>query len=106
MTTKKSKGSSGVEILERAAGGPLTFGRALAAMRSLSGRSQVELAEILGITKGNLCDIEKGRRTVSVERAAEFAEKLSLPVKYWVKLALQDQINAAKLDLKVDVTAA
>jgi hypothetical protein len=53
-----------------------------------------------------LCDIEKGRRAVSVERAAEWARKLGYLEAQYVALALQAEVTAAGLDLKVKVEAA
>ncbi len=38
--------------------------------------SQVEFAKQLGISRSHLCDIEKGRKSVSVARAARFAKIL------------------------------
>ncbi len=66
-------------------------------------RTQPDMAKALGISKSHLNDIEKGRKTVSVERAARFAKALGWEPKRLVGLALQDQVTAAGLDLTVDV---
>jgi hypothetical protein len=50
-----------------------------------------------------VCDIEKGRALVSVEKAARFAEALDHNEKTFVRLALQDQVVKAGLKLKVSV---
>ena len=63
--------------------------------------TQVEMAKILGTSKQELCNIEKGRKTVSVERAVFFAKKLNMPPKSFAKYALQDQLN--KTGLKAEV---
>ncbi len=49
--------------------GPLTFGMFLRVSRNSMGLTQQEMANQLGMAKGTLCDIEKGRQAVSVELA-------------------------------------
>jgi antitoxin HigA-1 len=61
---------------------------------------------ILGISRAHLCDIEQGRRMVSLERAVRFAEALQQSESQFARLALQDQIRAAGLKLKITVEAA
>ena len=65
--------------------------------------SQKDFARKLGMSPQSLCDLEKGRRIPSVERAAKIAKKLNEPIETWVMLALSDMIREARLDLKVDV---
>lgn len=60
----------------------------------------------LGIARGNLCDIEKGRRKVSLDRAAAWAKLLGYADWQFVALALQDEVRTAGLKLKVSVRAA
>jgi transcriptional regulator with XRE-family HTH domain len=83
-----------------------TFGSYLAAIREGEGLSQVEFAAKLGVSKSHLCDIEKGRKLVSADRAARFAEILGYLPASFVELALQDLLNRAGLDLRVAVTPA
>ena len=117
MTTKRSQGSSVASrgskrqaketaAIEALLGGPLTLGLALEALRRGDELSQAEFAKKLGLTSQKLCDIEKGRRQVSPERAAQFAKKLGHPIEVFVRLALQDQVNEGGLKLKVSVEAA
>ena len=51
-------------------------------------------------------DIEKRRRGVSVERAAQWAKLLGYSPEQFVQLALQAQLDAAGLRLKVAVKRA
>lgn len=95
----------GLEDLERRLG-LMTVGRFLKAFRECDEAAQAEYAKRLGISKANLCDIEKGRKLVGVERAAKFAKVLGVPTAVLVQLALQDQLRQAKLKLKVEVYAA
>nr|WP_321399399.1 helix-turn-helix transcriptional regulator [uncultured Desulfobacter sp.] len=84
--------------------GPLTFGRALWSHRKCEEISQKDFAKILGISPSSLCDLEKGRKLPSVQRAAKIASALNEPEKIWVRLALQDMLREA--DLKYEVSVA
>jgi DNA-binding transcriptional regulator YiaG len=55
---------------------PLTVGRALAAIRLETKTPPQEFAQILGISPSHLCNLEKGRKGISPERAKDF--KLAL----------------------------
>jgi len=87
-------------------GGPLTLGGALSALRKCDEQSLAEYARILGISRTHLCDIERGRRSVSLEKAANFARALGQSEAQFVRLALQDQVRSAHLKLQVEVRAA
>jgi transcriptional regulator with XRE-family HTH domain len=106
MTTRKLKGFSGSDLEERILGGPLTFGAAVEALRVGDGLSQVAFARKLRISRQYLCDVEKGRRSVSPEQAARFAKAFGHPPNVLVRLALQDAVRASGLKLKVSVDAA
>ena len=98
------KNSDTVDFLNKLGGGPLTFGDAVRSARELIEISQAELARRLGVGRQSICDIEKGRALVSVEKAARFAEALGHNEKVFVRLALQDQVSKAGLDLKVSIS--
>ncbi len=102
MITKKK--SDAMKFLESLVG-ELTFGGLIEAMRRAEEMSQVEFAKKLGISKQHLCDIEKGRKFVSPERAARFAKILGHSEQSFVALALQDIVNQGGLKLKVSVEA-
>lgn len=82
-------------------GGPLTLKSLLVAIREGEEMSQVEFASLLGVSRSHLCDIEKGRKSMSPARAAAFAEKLGYSVEQFVRLALQDILNKEGLSFKV-----
>jgi transcriptional regulator with XRE-family HTH domain len=86
--------------------GPLTLGRALRAIRETQEVSLTQFARRIGVSVQHLSDVEKDRRGVSAERAAKWARRLGHPPTVFVQLALQQQINAAGLRLKVTVQAA
>ena len=68
--------------------------------------TQKEFAKKLGITPQSLCDLEKGRRIPSVERAVKIAKKLNEPAQSWIGLVLSDMMREADLDFKVEVKKA
>ena len=102
MNTK----SDAIKFLESLRGGPLTFGAALEAVRVTDEVTQVELARRMKISRSHLCDIEKGRRFVRPERAAKFALALGYPVNVFVALAIDDELRAAGLKMRVHLDAA
>lgn len=99
MSTKKMYGLHTLE----ARLGPMTVGRFIRAFRMADEISQEEYAKRLKISKANLCDIEKGRKLVSPERAAKFAKVLQVSDIALVELALQDLLRAAKLPYEITI---
>jgi len=104
MATRKK--SAAVSFLEGIAGGPLTLGRLIYAIRIGEKMSQVGFAEKLGISKSHLCDIEKDRKPISPVRAAGFAKRLGYSEVQFVQLAVQDSMKRAGLSYKVHIEAA
>ena len=58
------------------------------------------------MSKSHLCDVEKGRKTVSPERAAKWARVLGYPESVFVRLAIQGELDAAGLRYEVEIEAA
>ncbi len=85
--------------------GKLTFGMFLRAARDAMGMSQAEMARRLKISRGTLCDIEKGRQLVSPTLASNIAAAAGLSEAVAIKACLQDQLNKAGIRLKVAVVA-
>lgn len=83
--------------------GRLGLGKLLFSIRIGEEMTQDEFAKILKISKSHLCDIEKGRKFVSPERAAKFAKKLGYSEKQFIRLSLQDVINQSGLKFEVQV---
>ncbi len=84
----------------------ISFGNLLRSIRTRDGISQVDMAETLGISRAKLCDIEKGRRNVSIERAVEFADKLDDSADYFVKVLIDDLLSEAGLDYECELKSA
>jgi len=111
MTTERRrrpprKSVDALPFIERLLGGRITLGALIEAIRSGEEITQGELAARLGVSKSHLCDIEKGRKLVSPERASRFAELLGYSSDHFVRLALQDAVDRAGLRYRVQVTAA
>ena len=111
MTIRRLKESSAVrardeQLFERLLGGPLTLGKALEGLRLGEDQSLAGFGRRIGLSAQKLCDLEKGRRHVSPERAAQIARKLGHPEAVFVRLALQDLVDAGGLRFKVQVEAA
>jgi DNA-binding XRE family transcriptional regulator len=101
MTTKKRLKS----ILNQELG-PMTFARFMRVARERCEMSQVEMAKELGISKGNLCDIEKGRQSVSPQLASKIAKAAGLSEIHAVETALRDLLKRSglKMDIQVKVS--
>ena len=104
MSTKKLKECSD-SIEQKLLGEALSLGSAIAALRDLYGLTQAELASKVGMSKQNICDIEKSRRFVSPAKAALIARRLGHPESYFIKLALQDTVTQSGLKYKVFIKA-
>ena len=94
------------EVLDELRGGPLTFGAMLRSLRKCDELTLADFSKKLGISVSHLCDIEKGRRSVSAKRAARWAKLLGHPVQLFVQLALQSELDEANIKLKVEIKAA
>jgi len=104
MNTKTK--SSALRYIEELRGGPLTFGRMIQSVRKADGIAQAELALKMAISRAHLCDIENGRRSVSVDRAAKFAKVLGYSVTQFVAQAVEDQLLKNGIKVKVYLEAA
>ncbi len=95
-----------IKYLEKLTGGPLTFAKMLQGIRKSDEVSQVELAHAIGISKGLVCDIEKGRRLPTFEQAREMAKFLGYSVEGFISILIQDQLRNAKISMKVTLEKA
>ena len=104
MSTKRK--SDTMKYLERVAGRPLTLGSHIESIRLGEEMPQTAFARKLGISPSHLCDIEKGRKVVSAERAARFARILGRSPEQFVRLSLQELVDEAGLKMRVNIIAA
>ena len=99
MSTKRV-----IPLLEKQVG-ELTFGMFLRVAREQLELSQAEMALKLKISRGTLCDLEKGRQLVSPSLAVRIAKAAGLSEILAVKACLQDQLKKANIKLKVALVA-
>jgi transcriptional regulator with XRE-family HTH domain len=84
----------------------LNFANMISSLRIADEVSQVELADMIGISKGIMCDIEKGRRLPTIEQAKNMAEALGYPVQGFIAILFQDQLKKVNLNLTVTLDDA
>ena len=84
--------------------GPLSFALFMRVSRTSLGLTQEEIGKKLGLSRANICDIEKGRQLVSAELAVKVARKVGLPEKLALQACLQDQVYKAGSVAKVAVS--
>ena len=92
--------------LEKISKKRLTLGNLINAIRLGEELSQVEFASLLDVSKQYLCDVEHGRRSVSIEMAAAWAKKLGYSSEQFVRLAIQDVLDRSRLKFIVHLRAA
>jgi DNA-binding XRE family transcriptional regulator len=97
MTTKKAN-----EIFKNLYG-HVTFGEMLNSMRHSEDLTQKDFAKKLNISQQDLCDIEKGRKNISIERAVQFAELLNDSPEVFAEYVIQDQLYRAGLNCKINI---
>lgn len=93
MNTKNKSAKTAIRKIT----GHISFGQMLLSFRNAQEVTQVEMAAKLGISKQELCNIEKDRKFISVERGLAFARALNMPEKTFAKYILQDQLFRAGL---------
>jgi DNA-binding XRE family transcriptional regulator len=84
--------------------GPLSFALFIRVARTSLGLTQEQLGKKLGLSRANICDIEKGRHLVSTELAVKVARKAGLSEKMALQACLQDQVRKAGSNAKVTVS--
>ena len=104
MNTKKK--SVARRYFKQLRKGPLTFGKMLESIRMADELTQTEVAKRIDVSRAHLCDIEKGRCPVTVERATQLAKALGYSVNQFVAVTLEDQLRNAGLKVKVKLEAA
>jgi transcriptional regulator with XRE-family HTH domain len=104
MATKKK--SATMKFLDELIGEPLTFAGMVRNVRETDGYTLASMGKKLGCSAQFLSDVEHARRTVSPKLAARWAKALGYHPVVWVQHALQAEVDAAGLKLRVTVEAA
>jgi hypothetical protein len=65
-----------------------------------------EFGKRVGMSVANLCDIEKGRKGVSPEKAEQIARAIGVPAALLIRSAIEESLRAAGLEYSVEVKPA
>ena len=90
-------------FLKKLEGKRFTFGTLLTHLRHEAGMPQVELANRMGVSKGLICDIEKGRRFASIKLSLDVAKALKFPREILLQQVFKDQLKRQNLNFSVKV---
>jgi len=104
MSTEKRK-SYGLKDLEKRLG-KLTVGEFLHTWRTTEDMTLKAFGKLVGLSIANLCDIEKGRKGVSPEKAEQIAKVIGVPPALLVRLSIEESLKAAGLNYKVEIQPA
>ena len=101
MTIKKRK-MYNLKSLEKILG-KLTVGDFLHTWRTTEDLSLREFGKLIGLSATNLCDIEKGRKGVSPEKAESIAKAIGVPPALLVRLSIEESLLSAGLKYRIEV---
>jgi transcriptional regulator with XRE-family HTH domain len=104
MSTEKRK-THGLRDLEKRFG-KMTVGEFLRAWRISEELSLRDFGKLVVLSVANLCDIEKGRKGVSPEKAEQIAKAIGVPPALLVRLSIEESLQSAGLKYKVEITPA
>ena len=104
MSTNKPR-AFGLKDLEKRLG-KLTVGELLHTWRVSEEASLKDFGKLIGMSVGNLCDIEKGRKGVSPEKAEQIAKAIGVPSALLIRLSIEESLQAAGLKYRVEIKPA
>ena len=104
MSTDKRKAFGPKDLEKRL--GKLTVGEFLHTWRVSEEMSLAEFGKLVGMSVANLCDIEKGRKGVSPERAEQIARAIGVPRALLIRLSIEESLRAAGLRYTVEIKPA
>jgi transcriptional regulator with XRE-family HTH domain len=105
MTTTDRRKTFGLKDLDRKLG-KLTVGEFLHTWRTSEEMTLKEFGKLVGLSVPNLCDIEKGRKGVSPEKAEQIAKAIGVPPALLVRLSIEGALQAAGLKYTVEIKPA
>ena len=85
-------------LLDELTGEPLHLGVLLRGFRTQTDMEQAELAQKLGLSTQNLCQIESGMQKISFTEMLQFADILNEPKEVFISVWTQDQCRQAGYD--------
>ena len=104
MSTDKRKAFGSKDLEKRL--GKLTVGEFLHTWRVSEEMSLADFGKLVGMSVANLCDIEKGRKGVSPEKAEQIAKAIGVPRALLIRLSIEETLRAAGLRYTVEIKPA
>ena len=104
MSTSKRQTFGSMDLEKRF--GKLTVGELLHTWRVSEELSLKDFGKRIGMSVANLCDIEKGRKGVSPEKAEQIARAIGVPSALLVRLSIEQSLQAAGLRYRVEIKPA
>ena len=104
MRIEKNK-THGLKDLEKRLG-KLSVGEFLRTWRIAEETSLKDFGKLVGLSVANLCDIEKGRKGVSPEKAEQIAKAIGVPPALLVRLSIEESLQSAGLKYTVEIKPA
>lgn len=81
----------------------LTSGELLFRYRENKELSQADFSQIIGVSRSYLCDLEAGRRLLSIKKAIIVANALKISSRAFVESVLQDVLDREELMFTVRI---
>ena len=103
MTTKK-KAFNAMTELDKLTQDKISISSTIRALREASHISQSTLAQKLGVSRSVMCDIENGRRIVSIETAMKIAKELHSSTNGLIALAIEDMAKRSGIKFKMQIS--
>ena len=104
MSTDRHKAFGPKDLARRL--GKLTVGEFLHTWRISEEMSLKDFGKRIGMSVANLCDIEKGRKGVSPEKAEQIAKAIGVPAGLLIRLSIEENLRAAGLKYTVEIKPA
>ena len=104
MSTDRQKTFGSKDLEKRM--GKLTVGEFLHAWRVSEDIRLADFGKLVGMSLANLCDIEKGRKGVSPEKAEQIAKAIGVPQELLICLSIEESLRAAGLNYRVQIKPA
>lgn len=104
-TNKNIDNLRSIKTLEKRLG-KMTVGGFLRSWRLTEELSQKAFAKKIKMSAANLCDIERGRKGVSPEKASQIAKILGYSPAVLIKLAIEEQLNEVGLHYEIEIKPA
>lgn len=91
------------KFMDELLGERLSLGETIQTIRLTEYESlkQKEFADLLGVSKSYLCDLENNRKPVSIKKALDLANKLGQSKRFFVTLAVDDILQKNNLNYKI-----